>query len=72
MRASEFRRLMHDEFGPARGDLMADSLHLPGLDRTAAAALADGVEPRVVWEAVCDLNGVPVSRRLGRDVPPTR
>ena len=70
MRASELRRLMAEEFGPARAELMADTLHLPGLDTTASDALAAGADPREVWLAVCDLNGVPESRRLGRDIPP--
>lgn len=70
MRVSEFRRLMDDEFGPARAGLVEDTLHLPGLDRTAAEALAAGTDPRTVWLAVCDLHGIPAARRLGRDVPP--
>ena len=72
MRESEFWRRMNDEFGEARAAMAADSLHLPGLDVTAVQALASGVDARVVWEAVCDLHGVPASRRLGRDVPPKR
>lgn len=72
MRVSEFRRLMDEEFGPARAGLVADSLDLPGLDTTATAALAAGVDPRRVWLAVCDLHDVPPARRLGRDVPPRR
>lgn len=72
MRVSEFRRLMDEEFGPARAGLVADSLDLPGLDTTATAALAAGVDPRRVWQAVCDLHDVPPARRLGRDVPPRR
>ena len=72
MRASEFRRLMEEEFGPARAGLMADTLHLPGFDATASDALATGADPREVWLAVCEVNGVPEERRLGRDVPPTR
>ena len=72
MRESEFRRLMDEEFGPARAGLVADSLHLPGLDTTATAALAAGVDPRRVWLAVCDLHEIPQERGLGRDVPPKR
>ena len=51
MRASEFRRLMEEEFGPARAGLMADTLHLPGFDATASDALATGADPREVWRA---------------------
>ena len=39
MRTSEFRRLMEEEFGPARAGLMVDTLHLPGFDATASDAL---------------------------------
>lgn len=72
MRTSEFRRLMEEEFGPARAGLMVDTLHLPGFDDTASDALASGADPRDVWREMCDLNGVPESRRLGRDIPPKR
>ncbi len=70
MRLSEFHRLVDEEFGGGRGSMMVDSLHLPGLHCTAAEALRAGIEPRRVWHALCDLNEVPESRRLGRDVPP--
>ena len=63
---------MEEEFGPARAGLMADTLHLPGFDATASDALATGAYPREVWREMCDLNGVPESRRLGRDIPPRR
>lgn len=72
MRVSEFWRLMEDEFGSARAGVEADSLHLPGLDATATAALAAGVDPRRVWQAVCELYEIPPERRLGRDLPPRR
>ena len=49
MRESEFRRLMDEEFGPARAGLVADSLHLPGLDTTATAALAAACPLPVAW-----------------------
>ncbi|MGW6229050.1 DUF3046 domain-containing protein, partial [Cellulosimicrobium cellulans] len=45
-------------------------------DRTAAQALEDGVEPRVVWHALCDALDVPDARRWGHDdhrqAPPRR
>mgnify|MGYP000277041368 CR=1 FL=1 len=72
MRLTEFEQRVEDEFGPARAGLVADSLHLPGLDTTATAALAAGVDPRRVWLAVFDLHEIPQERRLGRDVPPKR
>jgi hypothetical protein len=70
MRLSEFRRLMDEEFGPANAGVIASSLVLPTLDTTADAALESGWDPRRVWLEVCDLQDVPESRRLGRDIPP--
>ncbi|HEY4614467.1 MAG TPA: DUF3046 domain-containing protein [Citricoccus sp.] len=70
MRLSEFRRLMDEEFGPANAGVIASSLVLPTLDTTADAALEAGWDPRRVWREVCDLQDVPESRRLGRDIPP--
>lgn len=72
MRRSEFTRLVAEEFGPARGSVIVDTLNLPGLDCTGTEALAKGVDPRDVWRAICDLQDVPEARRLGRDIPPKR
>ncbi|MDO5634640.1 MAG: DUF3046 domain-containing protein [Micrococcus sp.] len=72
MRASEFSRLVAEEFGEARGAVMLSSLHLSDLGGTAQEALARGVSPREVWRALCDTNEVPLERRLGRDIPPKR
>jgi hypothetical protein len=70
MRLSEFRRLMDEEFGSANAGVIASSLVLPTLDTTADQALDAGWDPRRVWLDVCDLQGVPEDRRLGRDIPP--
>ncbi|GAA4061950.1 DUF3046 domain-containing protein [Microbacterium laevaniformans] len=65
MRRSEFTRAVEDEFGNRAAMLVAD-LALPGVGhRTAAEALADGVEPREIWFALCDETDVPASRRHG-------
>ncbi|MDN5789519.1 MAG: DUF3046 domain-containing protein [Micrococcales bacterium] len=67
MRMSHFWTLMEDEFGTAySGSLVRD--HVLGAlgDRTALVALADGVEPRRVWEAICQDMDIPEERRLGR------
>lgn len=69
MKISDFRRLMDDEFGPGNAGVIATSLMLPTLRVTAEQALDSGVDPRHVWLDVCDLQGVPESRRLGRDLP---
>jgi len=38
-------------------------------DRTAVQALADGLEPRAVWRAMCDAMEIPEQRRCGSDQP---
>ena len=69
MKHSEFRRLMDDEFGPGNAGVIAATLVLPSLLETADRSLEAGVDPRRVWLDVCDLQGVPEGRRLGRDLP---
>ncbi|GLU57860.1 DUF3046 domain-containing protein [Paenarthrobacter ureafaciens] len=72
MRASDFWRLMDDEFGAGYSRVLAGSLVLAGVGgRTATDALASGFDPRDVWLAVCDVQDVPPERRLGRDIKPT-
>ena len=70
MRLSEFRRLMDEEFGLATAGMIAASLVLPTPGTPADSALAAGWAPRRVWLDVCELQGVPEERRLGRDIPP--
>lgn len=64
MRATAFRRLMAEEFGQARAEVMA-SMHvfadLGG--RTVDQALAAGVEPKLIWRVVCETLEVPIERR---------
>ncbi|MEV4900520.1 DUF3046 domain-containing protein [Citricoccus sp. NPDC055426] len=69
MKTSDFRRLMDEEFGPGNAGVIATSLVLPTLQVTAEQALETGADPKAVWLDVCDLQGVPESRRLGRDIP---
>ncbi len=70
MRQSHFWTLLEDEFGSANAGVIASSLELPGLKATAQDALAAGIDPRVVWKAVCDLHDIPTERRLGKDTAP--
>jgi hypothetical protein len=71
MRISDFWRLMDDEFGAGYSRVLSSSLVLAGVGgRTADDALAAGINPREVWLAVCDVQDVPESRRLGRDIKP--
>jgi hypothetical protein len=68
VRISHFWALMDDEFGPSYAGTLARDHVLGALgQRTAVAALADGVPPREVWLALCDDLDVPPERRLGRD-----
>lgn len=61
---------MADEFGDGYARTLAAGHHLHALgDRTAVAALDDGVRPREVWHALCEDLDVPPERRLGRDLP---
>lgn len=70
MKHSEYRRLMDEEFGSAYAGVLGSSHVLQALgDRTPDDALAAGVKPREVWEAVCVDLQVPPERRLGRDLP---
>lgn len=71
MRISDFWRLMDDEFGTGYSRVLSSSLVLAGVGgRTADEALGAGVNPRDVWLAICDVQDVPESRRLGRDIKP--
>lgn len=70
MRLSQFWQLMDDEFGPAYARTLAVHQSLPELSgATVDEALARGVAPRTVWEAVCEQMSVPGPRRLGVDRP---
>lgn len=64
MRATVFRRLMTQEFGEVRGEMLASNHVLAGLGgRTADEALAAGMEPKAVWRAVCEGLEIPKERR---------
>jgi len=64
MRVTVFRRLMAEEFGMARAEMMA-SMHvfadLGG--RTVDQALEAGIEPKTIWRVVCEALDVPAERR---------
>lgn len=62
---------MDDEFGSGYARVLASSLALTKLGGdTAEVALRRGVRPKAIWLEVCDMQDVPVERRLGRDLPP--
>ena len=64
MRLTAFWERMNAQFGEAYADSVAKDQVLTGLGgRTAAQALAEGIEPQIVWRAVCDTFELPESRR---------
>lgn len=68
MREREFWQLLEEIFGRSYGRSLSRDQRMPGLDgRTVVEALADGIEPRVVWNVLCDQMDVPDSRRWGKD-----
>lgn len=55
MKYSELDLAFIEIFGCARGRALQSDLVLTALDsRTALAAAEDGVDPQIVWNAVCD------------------
>jgi len=55
---------MRDQFGEAYAQSVAKDYVFGGLgDRTVERALADGVDAKVVWRAVCYTFNVPENRR---------
>lgn len=51
---------MREQFGDSYAESVARDFVLAGVDgRTVAQALADGVEPKTVWRAVCEAFDVP-------------
>jgi len=70
VRHSDFWLLMDDVFGASYARTLASDQVLGALaDRTAVQALADGLEPRAVWRALCDAMEIPEQRRWGSDQP---
>jgi hypothetical protein len=64
MRTTVFRNLMADEFGAVRAEMLARDHVLGALGgRTVDQALEAGVEPKMIWRAVCDDFAVPRERR---------
>ncbi|GAA1300735.1 DUF3046 domain-containing protein [Saccharothrix xinjiangensis] len=64
MRNTVFRKLMADEFGQVRGEMIARDHVMSVLGgRTADEALEAGTPAKEVWLAVCDAFDVPEQRR---------
>jgi hypothetical protein len=66
VRLSEFWLAMADEFGEAYARVLAHDLVLAAVGGlTAEQAIAAGVAPRQIWLALCEVQDVPLSRRVG-------
>jgi len=64
MRITEFRRLMADEFGRVRSEMLArDHVFSAFGGRTVDQALEAGTDPKEIWLAVCEAFDVPAERR---------
>ncbi len=69
MRLTEFQQRVTDEFGDAKGQWVVSSHVFPGEGKTAEELIESGVDPRIVWEGLCEAFDVPEERRLGLDRP---
>ena len=68
VREREFWALVDEVFGRGYGRSLARDQGLVALGGMSVVdALAAGVEPRVVWNVLCDQMDIPDSRRWGRD-----
>ncbi|WEV58460.1 DUF3046 domain-containing protein [Bifidobacterium sp. ESL0728] len=68
MKEREFWQLLEEVLGRSYGRSLARDQVLTALDdMTVVEALAAGVEPRVVWNVLCDQLQVPDSKRWGKD-----
>jgi hypothetical protein len=60
VRLTVFWERMRAQFGDSYADSVAKDFVLSGLDgRTVNQALADGVDAKTVWRAVCEAFDVP-------------
>ena len=64
MRITVFRRLMSQEFGEIRAEMLARDHVFSSLgNRTVDQALEAGLPPKEIWRAVCEVFEVPPERR---------
>ncbi|MPZ83436.1 MAG: DUF3046 domain-containing protein [Actinophytocola sp.] len=64
MRITAFRKMMAEEFGEIRADMLARDHVFSALgNRTVDQALEAGVSAKEIWRAVCDTFEVPLERR---------
>ena len=64
MRITAFRKMMADEFGEIRADMLARDHVFSALhNRTVDQALEAGMSTKEIWRVVCDAFEVPPERR---------
>jgi hypothetical protein len=64
VRLTAFWNLMRSQFGEAYAQSVAKDFVFASLgDRTVERALADGIDAKLVWRAVCDTFNVPENKR---------
>lgn len=64
MRITAFRKMMAEEFGEIRADMMARDHVFSALNnRTVDQALEAGLSTKEIWQAVCEAFEVPPERR---------
>jgi hypothetical protein len=64
MRITAFRKMMAEEFGEIRADMLARDHVFSALNnRTVDQALEAGVSTKEIWQAVCEAFEVPPERR---------
>lgn len=64
MRITAFRKMMAEEFGEIRADMLARDHVFSALDsRTVDQALEAGMSTKEIWRVVCDAFEVPPDRR---------
>lgn len=68
LREREFWELLEEVFGSSLGRSIAKDQCLQKLDgMNVCQALQAGIEPRVVWNVLCDHMGIPDNKRWGKD-----
>jgi hypothetical protein len=67
MRLTKFNELMVDEFGAPYAQVLLKDLVLGSLgDRTGEQLIKAGEDPRLIWAAICEAQGVPKERWHGK------
>ena len=62
VRMTDFQERIENQFGRIRGDsMLIDHVMLALGGRTGAQAIEAGVDPKVVWRALCEEFDVPKS-----------